>query len=604
MALLKEVNNSQQPNNNIEDCGELKKQLLTIDLLKQELSTIKTVNDEKLKQSQRENAAKTEEICKLKQANDGYKKEIIDLKQRNEGYKKLNEEIYRLKEQLTSVKEENNELQQVHQENVSNIEKIDRLKQENEEYLTEIKSQKETINTITNTSLTNDDKYNKLQQENVSLNAKLSLIETEHEQKWTQLKQNNDEQFERINILKQTIQKHQTTIESLNNINQQSQENIHKLNQSNENTIQSLQSQINEKDEKISVYTKSHETLKNEIISIKQDYKDKYNKLQQDSNKLMQILEEYNEKTQRLKDTNKEHLDTIKVLTEQYNTFKQQNEAKCNSLRARITTLSKRLSTIQTEHEQKLQMQQQLFSSTSENDQILHQMQLQIEQKHNAYEDLKQVNTECVQRIRQLTQMLQNSQNDQNNQRKMSQTYKSNIDMLKQQLSSSKQELQQLQQENNTLEQQIKSAKHMYPLDSPLNDTTSESCHQEIKQLRDALAAAQAANLEMTSLVGVNQKLPTVQETIKSFRSIRDQSHHNTSTELQKYIKANTKKHQQFQKYYLNQIIHQIMFETLFICYDEVQKYKQRMYDNIAEQLNIKYALSMAEKGNNNNDMT
>eukprot|EP01084_Bolivina_argentea_P139146 244802_1 len=92
-----------------------------------------------------------------------------------------------------------------------------------------------------------------------------------------------------------------------------------------------------------------------------------------------------------------------------------------------------------------------------------------------------------------------------------------------------------------------------------------------IEQLNKDLSSAQHDILEMTSTVGVKQSFPTVQETLTQFHNIRDQQHHNTSSKLRKYIKA---KGEKYQKYYINQVIHEFMFKTLLQCHKKVSDYK------------------------------
>eukprot|EP01084_Bolivina_argentea_P151471 264367_1 len=118
---------------------------------------------------------------------------------------------------------------------------------------------------------------------------------------------------------------------------------------------------------------------------------------------------------------------------------------------------------------------------------------------------------------------------------------------------------------------------------------------KKIEQLQNDLAHAQRSILEMTNVVGVKQLLPTVQETLTQFCSLRDQQHHNTYTKLKQYIKQLD---YNWQKYYINQTVHQILFHTIIKCYEKVVEFKQNMFDVIANELNMYYTL----KNNNISD--
>merc|ERR1712130_16369 len=94
----------------------------------------------------------------------------------------------------------------------------------------------------------------------------------------------------------------------------------------------------------------------------------------------------------------------------------------------------------------------------------------------------------------------------------------------------------------------------------PLKNVNSESqsydaeeYRVQIERLKTELAQAQRTIIEMTSVVGVQQTFPTVQETMQQYRSIRDQKHHDTSSMLKKWVKreCGTK----WQKYYVNQVV-------------------------------------------------
>ncbi len=92
----------------------------------------------------------------------------------------------------------------------------------------------------------------------------------------------------------------------------------------------------------------------------------------------------------------------------------------------------------------------------------------------------------------------------------------------------------------------------------------------------------------MTNVVGVKQLLATVQETLSQFHSLRDQKHHNTYTKLKQYIKSNN---YNWQKYYINQTVHEILFNTIIKCYEKVNEFKQNMFGVIANELNMYYTL-------------
>lgn len=80
----------------------------------------------------------------------------------------------------------------------------------------------------------------------------------------------------------------------------------------------------------------------------------------------------------------------------------------------------------------------------------------------------------------------------------------------------------------------------------------------------------------MTSVVGVQQKFPTSQEIILQYRRLRDQIHHGCSTILKKYLKE--KNNNSWQKYYINQTVHEIMFYILIICYEQLFKYRKMIF--------------------------
>ena len=97
----------------------------------------------------------------------------------------------------------------------------------------------------------------------------------------------------------------------------------------------------------------------------------------------------------------------------------------------------------------------------------------------------------------------------------------------------------------------------------------SENQHKtkkQIEKLKKGLSDAQKSIIEMSSVVKPHQTFPTVQETVQQFQSIRNQKHHDTSTALKKLIKVKNKTRKtKWQKYYLSQVVHKIMFETLLM---------------------------------------
>eukprot|EP01084_Bolivina_argentea_P239003 401606_1 len=169
-----------------------------------------------------------------------------------------------------------------------------------------------------------------------------------------------------------------------------------------------------------------------------------------------------------------------------------------------------------------------------------------------------------------------------------------------------REETENIKDENEQYKQQI--VELQIQIDKLDNNKTNNSITSitkidndiaKINKLKKELAAAQKTIIEMTSVVGVQQKFPTVQEIIQQFRSIRDQKHHDTSTLLKKFIKNNNKK---LQKYYVNQIIHEIMFEILCECYKYLEMYRLQIYDKIANILNMKYAIAQSFEINDIHD--
>ena len=105
-----------------------------------------------------------------------------------------------------------------------------------------------------------------------------------------------------------------------------------------------------------------------------------------------------------------------------------------------------------------------------------------------------------------------------------------------------------------------------------------------ISALTADLSKAQQTILCMTSMVDVNQKLPTVDELQSKYQSIRDQQHADTSTALKQWIRTLSP---QWPKAYISQIVHQLLFEVLMQCYSVVADYKLTVYRNIGVQLGM-----------------
>ena len=108
--------------------------------------------------------------------------------------------------------------------------------------------------------------------------------------------------------------------------------------------------------------------------------------------------------------------------------------------------------------------------------------------------------------------------------------------------------------------------------------------NEKITSLKADLASAQKTILDTTSIVSVKQGLKTVQELLLTYISIRDQQHHNSVELLKKYIKSKKGK---YQKYYMNQVVHKLLFYTLHVCYEVAESYKQEVYTTIGNILGL-----------------
>merc|ERR1712013_288735 len=117
---------------------------------------------------------------------------------------------------------------------------------------------------------------------------------------------------------------------------------------------------------------------------------------------------------------------------------------------------------------------------------------------------------------------------------------------------------------------------------------------EQIDKLRSELAASQRTIIEMTSVVGVQQSFPTVQETMQQYRSIRDQHHHDTSTVLKRCIKRTVEGAEKWQKYFISQSVHRIMFDTLQKCYARTVHYRKELFAHIGDSVNMPAAIASA----------
>ena len=107
---------------------------------------------------------------------------------------------------------------------------------------------------------------------------------------------------------------------------------------------------------------------------------------------------------------------------------------------------------------------------------------------------------------------------------------------------------------------------------------------QMIGALTADLSKAQQTILCMTSMVDVNQRLPTVDELQSKFQSIRDQQHADTSTALKQWLRSLCP---EWPKAYISQIVHELMFYALMQCFSVVRGHKSEIYRNIAVELNM-----------------
>ena len=124
-------------------------------------------------------------------------------------------------------------------------------------------------------------------------------------------------------------------------------------------------------------------------------------------------------------------------------------------------------------------------------------------------------------------------------------------------------------------------------------DTSSESEYldlspqEQINKLKKELDYFAKEKLEMSTVIDVKQELPTVKETVTVFRSIRDQQHHDASSELRRFLTNAEKSDPKLKtsKSYKRQVIHELLFETLLVCYKVAGEYKDTLYKRIAYAL-------------------
>ncbi len=153
-------------------------------------------------------------------------------------------------------------------------------------------------------------------------------------------------------------------------------------------------------------------------------------------------------------------------------------------------------------------------------------------------------------------------------------------------------QLNALQRGNSGLKQQLSQVRNKHPRyrgGTAMERDVHSYCQQTIGKLKEELAEARSIIMGMTTVVGVQQPLPTVQECIRQYQSIEEQKYHNTSITIKKFIQ---KKNNKYQEYYIKQVVHQLMFELLTTSYNEVQKYYQDVYKKIGDVLNMNKAIA------------
>merc|ERR1719242_72830 len=118
-------------------------------------------------------------------------------------------------------------------------------------------------------------------------------------------------------------------------------------------------------------------------------------------------------------------------------------------------------------------------------------------------------------------------------------------------------------------------------------ETENKTKEEAMETLRNDLNEANDTILGMTNVVSVNQLFPTVDETLDKFRFLYDQNYHGANKVLKKYLKS---KQSDWQKYYIAQRVHRVMFNVLMKSYEEVGAFRKMMFRNVANSLNMREA--------------
>ena len=120
-------------------------------------------------------------------------------------------------------------------------------------------------------------------------------------------------------------------------------------------------------------------------------------------------------------------------------------------------------------------------------------------------------------------------------------------------------------------------------------DRSLEEKQKEIDRLRRELIARSNAKQ-------LNSKFPTVEEVCTEYRSIKNQEFQTVHSKLSKPLR---KKHKDWNKYYVNQLSHKLLFNTLIQCYQQTLIYHDHIYASIGGILQIEYNNN---NNSNNND--
>ena len=102
---------------------------------------------------------------------------------------------------------------------------------------------------------------------------------------------------------------------------------------------------------------------------------------------------------------------------------------------------------------------------------------------------------------------------------------------------------------------------------------------KEIDRLRQELIARSNAK-------ELNSAFPTVEEVCTQYRSIKNQEFQAVHGKITKPLR---KRHKDWNKYYINKLSHELLFETLISCYDHTLAYHDRIYSQIGDILQISY---------------